>query len=464
MGVIEQVSLLGRLERRNGPVPVAFVAGQDIGQDRRLVGRLPPRLRLQGSTAGTHFGVGHDEDFDVGVRANHGADVPAVQYRPWRVSGKLPLKIQQHLAHFRVGRDHGSGCADLVRFQRRIVEGLGVQPPRRFDRGGLIREVSPLADQRVRDSAVDRAGIEVTVAIMRGQALGERALARGRGSVDRNNHERSAPRERIIGMKSGKLVAMKAVSSTLTGSSEASPMTSADIAIRWSIWVATGPPPGTWPLPSTIRSSPDISTLTPLTRSMSAVASKRSDSLTRNSLKPRMMVVPSAKLAATASTRYSSIIEGARSGGTSTPFSFEPRTRSSAIGSPASVRTSRSSINPPISRSVVNSPARSGLVMTSEKIRSEPSTISAATIGNAAEDGSAGTPTFSPCSSGWPVSAILRPCRPSGVETIWAPKCRSINSVWSRLASFSITVVTPGAARPASSTADLICAEATGVR
>ena len=37
---------------------------------------------------------------------------------------------------------------------------------------------------------------------------------------------------------------------------------------------------------------------------------------------------------------------------------------------------------------------------------SEPSTISAATIRNAAEDGSAGTTTSAPCSSGWPVSAM----------------------------------------------------------
>ena len=43
-----------------------------------------------------------------------------------------------------------------------------------------------------------------------------------------------------------------------------------------------------------------------------------------------------------------------------------------------------------------------------------------------------------------------------------APKCRSIFSVWSRVASFSITVVSPGAASPASSTADLSCADGTG--
>src|SRR6202042_2874506 len=145
------------------------------------------------------------------------------------------------------------------------------------DRGGLVRKVRPLADQRMRNGPIDRAGIEMTVAKMRRQTFGERALAGGGRSIDGDNHERSAPRERIIGMKSGKLVAIKAVSSTVTGSSDASPITSADIAIRWSMWVATRPPPGTWPLPSTIRSSPDISTLTPLTRNMSAVASKRSD-------------------------------------------------------------------------------------------------------------------------------------------------------------------------------------------
>ena len=45
-----------------------------------------------------------------------------------------------------------------------------------------------------------------------------------------------------------------------------------------------------------------------------------------------------------------------------------------------------------------------------------------------------------------------------------APKWSSIFSVWSRDASASTTVVTPRALRPASSTADLICAEGTGVR
>ncbi len=49
--------------------------------------------------------------------------------------------------------------------------------------------------------------------------------------------------------------------------------------------------------------------------------------------------------------------------------------------------------------------------MMSVSVTSESGTISAATTGKAADDGSAGTTTFAPCSSGWPVSEILRPLR-----------------------------------------------------
>ena len=101
--------------------------------------------------------------------------------------------------------------------------------------------------------------------------------------------------------------------------------------------------------------------------------------------------------------------------------------------------------------------------MTPSRTTSEPGTISAATSGNAAEDGSDGTAIGAPVRVGWPRRAILRPCRPSGSTLTSAPKWRSMRSVWSRVASRSTTVVTPGELRPASSTADLICADAAGV-
>ncbi len=54
----------------------------------------------------------------------------------------------------------------------------------------------------------------------------------------------------------------------------------------------------------------------------------------------------------------------------------------------------------PISCSVVNRPVRSGFIITPSKITSEPGTISAATIGKAADDGSAGTVTRAGCKLG----------------------------------------------------------------
>jgi hypothetical protein len=87
----------------------------------------------------------------------------------------------------------------------------------------------------------------------------------------------------------------------------------------------------------------------------------------------------------------------------------------------------------------------------------------AATSGKAAEEGSVGTTTVEPRSSGWPWRVTARPSTPWGATSTLAPKWRSIRSVWSRVASRSITVVRPGELRPASRIADLIWAEAAGV-
>ena len=57
---------------------------------------------------------------------------------------------------------------------------------------------------------------------------------------------------------------------------------------------------------------------------------------------------------------------------------------------------------------------------------SEPGTISAATIGNAADEGSAGTITGAGTSSGWPLSVTRRPCAPSFSTRTSAPKWRSM--------------------------------------
>ncbi len=184
--------------------------------------------------------------------------------------------------------------------------------------------------------------------------------------------------------------------------------------------------------------------------------------MTLSSARPRMRVVPSAKAAATARIGYSSIIEGARSGGTSTPFNGPWRSTRSATGSPAWSRGLAKVRSAPISRKVSNRPARRGLMPTAGKVTSEPGTRRAATTGKAAEEGSAGTRTFCPVRSGWPLTLIARPPLPSSSTFTFAPKPVSIFSVWSRVASCSITVVVPGVLSPASRIADLTWAEATG--
>src|SRR4029077_2359570 len=144
----------------------------------------------------------------------------------------LALKTDQRFPYFRDSRHHRSGVADPLRLQLGMSEFFRIQLHRDGHRAHLVGEVETLVQQRFRHRAIDHAGVEVAIAVMMGEPFAERALAGCRRSVDRDNHENSAPRERIIGMKSGKLVAMKAVSSILTGLSAASPITSADIAMR----------------------------------------------------------------------------------------------------------------------------------------------------------------------------------------------------------------------------------------
>ncbi len=61
------------------------------------------------------------------------------------------------------------------------------------------------------------------------------------------------------------------------------------------------------------------------------------------------------------------------------------------------------------------------------------------------------------------MTAMRRPSLPSVTTTV-APKWRSMFSVWSRVGSGSITLVSPGALKPASRMADFTCADGTGSR
>ena len=148
-------------------------------------------------------------------------------------------------------------------------------------------------------------------------------------------------------MNSGKLVAIIVASSIVTGFSVASPMTRKLMAMRWSRCVCDGAAaealaagPAAHGKRRLALGAVDAVGLQP-----AATAASRSLSLTRSSSSPCISVSPSAKQAATASTGYSSIIDGARSAGTVTPLSSDERTRRSATSSPPALRGLRMSMS-----------------------------------------------------------------------------------------------------------------------
>ena len=167
------------------------------------------------------------------------------------------------------------------------------------------------------------------------------------------------------------------------------------MAMRWSMWVATMPPPrARRRVPCTIRSSPSISTV-------DAVGAQAvgDGGEAVGFLHPQLLEAAHAgrALARTPPAPPGSDIR--RSSRARAPPARRRRAAPSAHAEVghllAAIAAQRSSvsISAPISRSVVMRPVRSGLVITSVRTTSEPGTISAATIGNAADDGSAGTTT-----------------------------------------------------------------------
>ena len=142
----------------------------------------------------------------------------------------------------------------------------------------------------------------------------------------------------------------------------------------------------------------------------------------------------------------------------------EARTRRSATSSPPSLRVARAPLSSaPISRSVVRSPVRSGLVITllEDHLRARHDQRRHQRKGGRRRIGRHHAPARASAPAGpqRDAAAVL------AVRLDRARRRRNARASarYGRgVASLSITVVAPGAARPASSTADLICADGTG--
>src|SRR5690554_1749558 len=141
--------------------------------------------------------------------------------------------------------NEGGSLACLCRADRLLVDPGNIK---RFCGGKgcfLVSRVTAPRPHRLTDGPVERARVEIGKAVMGGKAARQRALAGGGRSVHRNDdapvvHALAhwpcpimlAPRPRMRCVKSGKLVAIIAPSSIVTGFCVASPITRKDMAMR----------------------------------------------------------------------------------------------------------------------------------------------------------------------------------------------------------------------------------------
>src|SRR5688572_16794391 len=393
---VEQVRIRRRFQGGDGPGAVALVPSGDFLQDRAEIGGFPPCFELFAPPPCPFLRRGGHEEFDVRVRAHDGADVASVENCAGRRVGDLALDADHLRPHFGMRRHDGCGLADL--FGSQCSVGIHVRPVE-FGRRDGVRFHSRIAarlEHRQSDRTIDGAGIEVGEAKVACELARQRSFSGCCRSIHRDNQPVS-PKGSITAptcvnklRKVGKLVAIMLPSLIAISFSEASPMTRKDMAMRWSRWVSTLPPPSTRPPVTSSQSRPDA-VLTPLAARPASTAASRSLSFTLSSSSPSMRVTPSAKAAATASTGYSSIIDGARSRGTFTPLSRLERADTSPTVSPPACRLLPIVMSAPISISVVRRPVRVGLSTTLSIVTSESVVMRAATIPKAAELGSAGT-------------------------------------------------------------------------
>ena len=177
-----------RHQRRDRAALVPLVAAADVGEDRRLVGRLALAAHLQHPSPRPHLGRRGHVDLHVGLGADHRPDVAAVEHGAGRRLREVALQREKRRPHLGDRRDDRGGLAGLVALERDLVECRRVDCPR--GRGGLhgIVEAMAAGTQRLRHRAIEQPGVEMAQPIMGGEPLAQRALARSRRSVDRDDH------------------------------------------------------------------------------------------------------------------------------------------------------------------------------------------------------------------------------------------------------------------------------------
>ncbi len=237
IGGVEWDGVGGGLQWRGFSGRVAIVAGRHLALDHRQIDRGAAFPQFLPAARGARGQAGRDEQLYGRIGEDDGADVATVQHRA-ACGSEIPLECEQGGADARDGGDRrgrgvGGGSSQIVPIQ--------VPGPKLAGRTFRCRGIGGIAtgiQDEAADRAIQQAGVEMGQAERVCQPTRQRALAGRRRTVDRNDRPgrhaaaRSAPAWFIRATKPGKLVSMKAPSSTVTGWSVASPRTSAAIAIR----------------------------------------------------------------------------------------------------------------------------------------------------------------------------------------------------------------------------------------
>ena len=89
---IEQVRIRRGFQWGDGPLHVALVPAQDVGQDVGLRYRSAGGAEFERPAAGPHLRRRSDEDFHIGIGENHRSDVAAVEHRARRGTAEIALE------------------------------------------------------------------------------------------------------------------------------------------------------------------------------------------------------------------------------------------------------------------------------------------------------------------------------------------------------------------------------------
>src|SRR5829696_7917661 len=166
---VEPERVLGLAQRRGAAGRIALVAAADLGQDGLELGRLAAPAKLVAAAPRALLRACGHEQLGVGIRADDGADVAAVEHGAAGLCRKAPLQIEERVAHRLEGGDDRGGVAHLASAQALVVEALEVELAPDDRRGPDLGEGAAVVEERAGDRPVEEARVEMRQAVMRGK-------------------------------------------------------------------------------------------------------------------------------------------------------------------------------------------------------------------------------------------------------------------------------------------------------